>query len=455
MADPDHLTAATWCNPLPVPNLGAGEGRRLFGSLADPTVFRHGGRYYLYASGCQAWVSEDLVHWEYRKVELPVTVVGPSIVEHAGVFYLSGNGGIGMWRSAGPLGPWQRAGDLLDHQGRKVFWADLMFFVDDDGTFYCYHHPGSGVGADGIYVDVLDPESGFTRAKGPSIRCFGYVPAHTWERWGAFHEHADVAWIESPWMTKHGGRYHLQYSACGTEWNGYAVGVYTAKKPAGPFVYDDRSPVLAATGGLLRGPGHHAVVESPGGELRVLYHVLFRNAGKFDRRLALDRAGFDSRGRLVFHGPTETPQWVPRSGSRGDAGLVPVSVDKEMRASSSAPGRSAAYANDHNVRTWWRAARPGPAWLDVDLAASFRVEAVRVIFANDERAGASRTGYRFRVETSPDGAVWAKGTEHESHGDIAYGELPRGRARHVRLAIVSGPPGVSPGVVELTVFGRQ
>ena len=78
-----------------------------------------------------------------------------------------------------------------------------------------------------------------------------------------------------------------------------------------------------------------------------------------------------------------------------------------------------------------------------------------MIFANDERAGASRAGYRFRVETSPDGAVWAKGTEHESHGDIAYGELPRGRARHVRLAIVSSPPGVSPGVVELTVFGRQ
>jgi hypothetical protein len=266
-------------------------------------------------------------------------------------------------------------------------------------------------------------------------------------------------------MTKHAGRYHLQYSACGTEWNGYAVGVYTARKPTGPFAYDERSPLLEQAGGLIKGPGHHAVVEGPDGELRVLYHVLFRNAGKFDRRLALDRVSFDSRGRMVFHGPTETPQWLPRSDSRGDAGVLPLSVDKDIRASSSAPGRSPGYANDNNVRTWWRAARGGPAWLAVDLAAVFRLHSVRVIFANSEGtaeapAGSGATGrgpagYRFRIETSADGGVWAAGTEREVSSDVAFTELPRVRARHVRLSIASAPAGGPPGVVDFTVFGRQ
>ncbi len=442
----------TYCNPLSVPNLRVGEGGgRRFGSLADPTVIRHEGLYYLFVTSSQAWVSADLVTWERKTVDLPARVIGPSLVGHGGMFYLSGNGGVGMWTAPHPLGPWTKAGEIADHEGRKVHWADLMFFVDDDGTFYCYHHSGSGVGADGLFVDVLDPKTGYLTATGPSVHCFGYDRSHVWERWGGANEHPDVAWIESPWMTKRDGRYYLQYSGSGTEWTTYAIGVYESASPTGPFTYDPGSPILADRKDLLRGPGHHCVIDGPDGNPWVLYHVLFRNAGKFDRRLCLDRVVFDDRGRMRMLAPTGTPQWAPGSGMSGDRGWLPLSIDKEIVASSAAPGRDARYANDHSVRTWWAASEGDPApSLAVDLAAPFALGAVRVILADGPAAAG---GIAYRIEVSENGTAWRRAADREPAADTDYAGLGGVRARHLRLVFTAFPAGSPPGVVELTVFG--
>lgn len=443
----------TYCNPLAVPNLRSGEGgSRRFGSLADPTVVRHDGRYYLFVTGSQAWTSDDLVTWERRTVELPARVIGPSLVGHAGVFYLSGNGGIGLWTARHPLGPWTNSGEILDHEGRKVHWADLMFFVDDDGTFYCYHHSGSGVGADGLFVDVLEPGAGYLRSAGPSVPCFGYDPEHVWERWGGSNEHSDVAWIESPWMTKRNGTYFLQYSGSGTEWTTYAIGVYTSASPLGPWTYDPGSPILADAKGLVRGPGHHCVIDGPDGNPWVVYHALFRNAGKFDRRLCLDRVVFDERGRMRMIAPTETPQWGPDSGRTGDRGRLPLSIDKEITASSSAPGRDARYANDHSVRTWWQPeAGDREPWLAVDLAARFSVGGIRVILGDGPRMEGE---IRYRLEVSDDGRTWRPVAERAPASDCDYTELDGVGASRVRLVFMEPGPEAVPGVVELTVFGE-
>ena len=41
--------------------------------------------------------------------------------------------------------------------------------------------------------------------------------------------------IEGAWMTKHNGKYYLQYGAPGTEFSGYADGVIVGNHPLGPF----------------------------------------------------------------------------------------------------------------------------------------------------------------------------------------------------------------------------
>src|SRR5262245_8114089 len=112
---------ASYTNPFSLPG-------QPFASLADPTILRHEDRFYLFASGRQAWSSRDLVSWEHHTVALPKSVVAPSLIEHDGTFYLSGNG-VGIFEAPHPLGPWHYAGDVLNQEGSKLDWADPMFFV--------------------------------------------------------------------------------------------------------------------------------------------------------------------------------------------------------------------------------------------------------------------------------------------------------------------------------------
>ena len=72
-----------YCNPLPMP-IGPGGN-----ASGDVTVIQEGGKYYMYCTGGGAWVSEDLLNWDFHRVEgVPVA---PDIVKYDGKFYLSGN----------------------------------------------------------------------------------------------------------------------------------------------------------------------------------------------------------------------------------------------------------------------------------------------------------------------------------------------------------------------------
>ena len=43
-------------------------------------------------------------------------------------------------------------------------------------------------------------------------------------------------------MTKHAGKYYLQYGGPGTEFSGYGDGVYVGDMPLGPFTYQAHNP---------------------------------------------------------------------------------------------------------------------------------------------------------------------------------------------------------------------
>ncbi len=451
----------TWCNPLPLPFIGgagpeAPPAGRSAGSLADPMVLRHEGRYYLYATGGQAWVSEDLLHWTYHPVTVPGRrgLVGPALVAKGGTFYLTDNEAI-LYRSDSPLGPWESLGRIRNEQDEEVHFVDWMFFLDDDGRLYAYHNSDRGIGSDGTYVTELDGRQDYARTVGPTTHCFAYEPEHVWERRGDHNEDPASSWIEAAWMTKRDGRYYLQYSAPGTEFFTYAVGLYTADSPRGPFTYDPRSPLLADGGGLARGPGHHTVFEGPDGELWTLYHVLVRNRSIWERRLAMDRVSFDSAGRMCFEGPTQTPQWAPASGRRGDAGLVALSEGCPATADAEQPDHPAGAAVDASVNTWWEpAGPPRPHWLRVDLGARCRVEAVRLVFYD---VGP----FQYVLETSDDGRCWEQAVDELDNTvgrNNAYHVLDddHGRpARYLRVTVVGAPPDVPTRLIELTAFGHR
>jgi xylan 1,4-beta-xylosidase len=474
---PASVHKARYVNPLSIEDVR---------SIADPAAIRFQGAYYLFLSGGMVWTSRDLVHWDHHPVTLPGgrRVTAPNVFEYRGQIYLTGND-TGLYRAAHPLGPWEYLGDIKDEKGQKALLFDSMGFVDDDGQLYFYY---SGRHTDGIYGVAMSREDPTKFASAPK-RLWTFDPSHVWERYGDSNEGSHVSWLEAPWMTKRKGTYYLQYSAPGTEWKTYAVGVYTSKHPLGPFQYAPRNPILVHHNGLINGTGHHTVVEAPDDSLWAIYTVLYRNWGVFDRRIGMDPVGFDAKGNMFIQGPSETPQWAPGSSPRpweeNSSGVLPVSIDRYTWAASSAqPGRDPSYAFDNNVRTWWEpAASDAQPWLLLDLGCrnptdpnqEFVIDSSRILFdiAPPERPsgtveghstwypsarGLAARAYQYRIEASLDNknfSVIVDRSDNRRAQNVAFDEFEPVRCRYVKLTITGRPKDVPTALLEFTVFGKS
>ncbi|HWB85927.1 MAG TPA: family 43 glycosylhydrolase [Bryobacteraceae bacterium] len=457
-------------------------------SVADPTAIRFRGKYYLFLTGGMVWSSNDLVHWLHQPVSLPGRarrVAAPDVFAYHDYLYLTGND-TGLYRSREAIGPWEYVGDFKDEKGGKMLLFDSMVFVDDDGRVYLYY---SGRHTDGIYGVELKRDD-LTSFAGQPHKFWGFNKSHVWERYGDSNEGTEVSWIEAPWMTKRNGTYYLQYSAPGTEWKTYAVGVYTSKHPLGPFTYASRNPILAQRNGLINGTGHHCIIEGPDGQFWAIYTILYRNWGVFDRRIGLDPVGFDRNGNMFVNGPSEIPQWTPGVKSNAslgdDTGNIPVSIDRySWSASSSRPGRSAYYAFDNNVRTWWEpAANDAQPSLTLDLGCrnptdpiqEFLISSSRILFdaAPPEETKASVDGhqgfyseggrgiaagaYQYELEVSSDNHSYEKivdKTNNSRANNIEFDEFPAVRCRYIRLTITGAPKNQPIAVLDFTVFGKS
>jgi xylan 1,4-beta-xylosidase len=482
-----------YCNPLSI-EASAPDGSPQGVNLGDVTVVREGGKYYLFGTGGGGWVSDDLVSWTYRGVEMRQgrVPVAPHVVKYEGRFYMSGNDAP-LYRAPAILGPYELVGDWTDASGKPFAgiangreWKgafDVDIFVDDDGKPYLYFPARSTEGIDAV---PLDPQH-LNRFLAPPRRLFGFDRSHVWERYGEMNEYPDVSWIEGPWMLKRKGTYYLEYSASGTQWLTYATGVYTGKGPTGPFAYAALNPVLRKTTGVVTGTAHGSVVEGPDGNLWQFYTIVLSNPPG-GRRIGMDPVGFDARGNLFVPGPSETPRWGPGVVAdpvhHGDSGSLPLTVGK-MRAmntksafSSERPGHEAAYAVDNSTGTWWEPAEDdrepsitvdlGPA-TEFDPVQTFTVDSSRILFVTGRffpRPGTPPppppTGvpaHRYRIEASNDGKTFTTvldKTQNAVTKYVEFDELPPTPCRFVRLTLTDWPhrAGTPLGVLEFTVFGK-
>ena len=88
-------------------------------------------------------------------------------------------------------------------------------------------------------------------------------------------------------MTKHNGKYYLQYAAPGTQFNVYGDGVYVGKSPLGPFEYAAHNPFCYKPGGFATGAGHGSTVCGPGGIYWHFGTIHLSINYKFERRLCM------------------------------------------------------------------------------------------------------------------------------------------------------------------------
>ena len=193
---------ARYCNPLPM-EIGQGS------ASGDVSVFQWEGKYYMFCTGGGAWVSEDMLNWDYHYVaDVPVA---PDVCPYNGKFYMTGNSS-NVWVADNPLGPYKVLGQWkgvpdLEHGWSQGF--DPHIYVDDDNQPYLFW-PGMAIS--GIYSVKLDPND-LTRFVGPVTHHFSFNPDHVWERQGEHNEFTDVAWIEGPWIYKHDGTEGSTYAS--------------------------------------------------------------------------------------------------------------------------------------------------------------------------------------------------------------------------------------------------
>jgi hypothetical protein len=76
------------------------------------------------------------------------------------------------------------------------------------------------------------------RSKSKNLQSEGFVKPiiklkpedHGWERFGEYNDNVFLQpFVEGAWMTKHNGKYYMQYGAPATEFSGYSDGVYVSK----------------------------------------------------------------------------------------------------------------------------------------------------------------------------------------------------------------------------------
>lgn len=507
----------TYCNPL---DLGyryshMKEGKYLsHREGADPTLIFFKGTYYVFVSmSAGFWYSKNLLNWQFHAApDLLIYDYAPDVRQMGDYLYFCAS----RRDKACPI---LRTRDPLTEQFEEVsapfpFW-DPDLFQDDDGRVYLYwgctntqpiwgieldpetmlpvgekvpliygreselgyERPGDNgvVDKEGSVVyrqlkQFFNPETG--KIEFPAgVRDLGGYSA---EAMTAMFLSVGRPYIEGAFMTKHGGRYYLQYACPGTQYNTYADGVYVGDSPLGPFTLQKNNPFSAKPGGFITGAGHGSTIQDEFGNWWHSSTMRISRNHDFERRIGLFPAGFDDDGVLFCNQNfADYPHEVPR-GTFDALNQQPkwmlLSYGKPVSASS---GVHPERAVNEDIRDWWSADSSEPGqWLCVDLGKCEDVRAIQVNFADEvlspefpeSEYGSDRGDRRlelepqishYRIEASPDGETWTLLEDVARECSNGYYEYPDGVcARFIRVTGGSLPYGQVMRISGLRIFGN-
>lgn len=390
------------CNPMNLPYkyqfIDTFGTKSVSREAADPSLVLFKGKYYLFPSMTGGfWYSDDLYDWKYKRTEeLPVHDYAPDVKQIGEYLYFCASANLkncSFYRSKDPLNePFEEV------PGSFPFW-DPDMFQDDDGRVYHYWGSSNKAPLYGVELDPADMSE-----IGSPVELLAADPLHGFERKGEDHILTKVRselelkmleilgsapYIEGAWMTKHNGKYYLQYAAPGAQYNVYADGVYESESPLGPFTYAKNNPFSYKPGGFIPGAGHGSTLCDKNGNWWHISTMRISLNHRFERRLGLFPAGFDKDGELFCDQRyADWPVPLPENGQKYEPWRDPewylLSYKKTVRASSCADGLPAGNVVDEDVRTWWKAASSAAGeWLEIDLGKVMRVNAVQINFADD------------------------------------------------------------------------
>lgn len=465
-------TARTYANPVDVDyryNFEQINEQISYRTGADPVIVRHRGAYYLFITLADGyWRSTNLLDWRFIvPSRWPVaSVVAPAAISDGDRLILlpsttrpdpilvsrdPAQGKLEFLTRRLPAMPYPEGVAPPGPGEPETFppgpW-DPALFKDDDGRWYLYWGSSNVFPLYGIELDLREVDST------QRIRYIGrprplitlHPGQHGWERFGQDHSGENLpTYLEGAWMTKHGGRYYLQYGAPGTEYNVYATGTYVADEPLGPFEYAPYNPVGYKPGGFVHGAGHGNTFQDEFGNWWNTGTPWIGHNWNFERRIALFPAAFSDDGQMsVDTRFADFPHYMParkvRHADEQFTGWMLLSYRKPAKASSQLGEYGASRTTDEDPRTFWvAAANEAGQTLTLDLGARKTLRAVQVNFA-DYLSGRYRDApdvyTEFALEHSLDGRHWSPlastGAERRDRPN-AYFRLPAPvQARYVR-----------------------
>ena len=409
----------TYCNPLnldytyPFHNSHLGKSYR---SGADPAVVEFRGEYYMFVTRSWGyWHSKDLLNWDFITPEKWYFEGCNAPAAHNykdSVLYVCGNpsGAMSILYTDNPKrGDWKAVPSVLHDL------QDPALFIDDDERAYMYWGSSNRWPIRGKELDMKNKF--LPIAKKPDSLLFLRPDIHGWERFGENHTSDIKSFIEGAWMTKHNGKYYLQYAAPGTQFNVYGDGVYVGKSPLGPFEYAAHNPFCYKPGGFATGAGHGSTVCGPGGIYWHFGTIHLSINYKFERRLCMFPTFFDEDGAMysdTYFGdyPHYSPDQVSRqTTSGGFRGWMLLSYGKPVKASSQLESYPVENVTDENLKTFWVAEKnDDKQWVEIDLEEVSDVYALQLNFFDYEETGfwgrMPNLRQRYLVEASVDGARW-------------------------------------------------
>ena len=386
----------TFANPLDVL---VGHERGVRGG--EPVVLIYKDDYYLFVSHRRGyWYSPDFQNWTYVDApNYPAGVV--SVVEFKGELIGCSMNNRNVYKAIDPkAGTWEKIGELSSDR-----YGDANLFADGD-RLYLYFGWSQIMP---FQVVELDTKT-FKEKAEPIPLFFSDIKNHGFEArkpedviYSIFNGRRDYGpeefpWIEGPWMTKHNGKYYLQYAAIGLEFISYSHGVYVSDSPTGPFVYSEHNPLTFKTSGFEVGAGHGSTFHDKKGNLWTIC-MIPAHYGENGRgsELAIFPTAVDKDG--VMYSDTaygDYPQYFPADRKVGGADNYTnwklLSYKKRTEVSSTSGNHLPVNALDEDFLTCWAAETSNPGeYFMVDLGGEASINAIQLNW-DQVRAPQATTG---------------------------------------------------------------